>query len=227
MRAQCEECSSYFEYEPIIFQDQQIFHQKYCDACGEKLTKQAEESDRLQRESMARNRFYSMIPPIYRETQKSRLSGILSDVLQSFEKNDRGLGIIGGSGKGKTRIGILCLEKIHKAGHSTFFISATDFALNCANQFADNPAISSQAEEILRRCKVCDLLMLDDLGKNRMTDRVESELYDLLEHRTSQKLPMIWTSNSDQHGLGKMLSEDRSVAILRRLWTEFNQIVKV
>jgi DNA replication protein DnaC len=114
---------------------------------------------------------------------------------------------------------------MHDDGHTTFYISATDLALNSANQFADNPATKSIAVSILTMCRSAEVLLLDDLGKGRMTDRAESELYDLLEYRTSRRLPTIWTSNSDAEGLHGMFSQDRATAILRRL-KEFSQIVK-
>ena len=68
--------------------------------------------------------------------------------------------------------------------------------------------------------------MIDDLGKGKMTDRAEAELYDLLEFRSSHKLPIIWTSNSDARGLLSMFSADRGDAIIRRL-AEFSNIIKL
>jgi DNA replication protein DnaC len=135
------------------------------------------------------------------------------------------MGMIGTSGKGKTRASVLLLERMHDEGRTTFFISATDLALNSANQFADNPATKEIAKSILTMCRSAEVLVLDDLGKGRMTDRSESELYDLLEYRTSRKMPTIWTSNSDARGLIAMFSKDRGDAIIRRL-AEFSTIVK-
>ena len=141
--------------------------------------------------------------------------------------NPVGLGFIGGSGKGKTRAAVLLLKRMEEEGYNTFFLSGTDLALNSANQFADNPTIKTIALSILACCRKADVLMLDDLGKNKMTDRSESELYDLLEYRTSRRLPTIWTSNSAGKDLRSMFSQDRGEAIIRRLGSEFSTIVKL
>jgi NitT/TauT family transport system ATP-binding protein len=68
------------------------------------------------------------------------------------------------------------------------------------------------------------VLLLDDLGKQKMTERAELELFDLLEHRSSHELPIIWTANAAKGDLRKMLSSDRGEPILRRL-SEFTKII--
>jgi hypothetical protein len=57
-----------------------------------------------------------------------------------------------------------------------------------------------------------------------MTERSELELFDLLEHRSSHELPIIWTANAAKGDLRKMLSSDRGEPILRRL-SEFTNII--
>jgi DNA replication protein DnaC len=68
------------------------------------------------------------------------------------------------------------------------------------------------------------ILLIDDIGKGKMTDRAEMELFDLLETRTSHKLPTIWTANAKGDDLLRMMSEDRGEPIIRRL-SEFSEIV--
>jgi hypothetical protein len=58
-----------------------------------------------------------------------------------------------------------------------------------------------------------------------MTERAELELFDLLEHRSSHELPIIWTANAERGALKQMLSPDRGEPILRRL-SEFTKIIK-
>jgi DNA replication protein DnaC len=69
------------------------------------------------------------------------------------------------------------------------------------------------------------VLLLDDLGKAKMTERSELELFDLLEHRSSHALPIFWTANAEKGALKQMLSPDRGEPILRRL-SEFTKIIK-
>jgi DNA replication protein DnaC len=58
-----------------------------------------------------------------------------------------------------------------------------------------------------------------------MTERGETELYDVLEHRTTNLKPTIITTNASGEQLKKMLSDDRRQPILRRI-ADFSQIIK-
>ena len=69
----------------------------------------------------------------------------------------------------------------------------------------------------LKRAKTSDITILDDLGKGRLTDRGESALYELLEYRYANQLPVFWTCNSSAKELLQKLSQDRGLAIIRRL----------
>ena len=68
-------------------------------------------------------------------------------------------------------------------------------------------------------------MLIDDLGKQKMTERAEVELYDVLEHRTNNLKPTIITTNATYLQLTKMLSEDRGQPIIRRI-RDFSTIVK-
>jgi hypothetical protein len=223
----CEDCDQTFESEPVQFGGKTIFEPRKCDACVEKAVNDQTQDALSRREKVCIQRFQMMIPPIYHESDITRLPEALVMATEMWSMNPKGIGFIGKSGKGKTRAAVMLLKRMHHEDHNVFFISATDLALNSANQFADNPATKQIAKAILAQCKSADLLLLDDIGKGRMTDRAESELYDLLEYRTSRRLPTIWTSNSDGKQLREMFSADRGEAIIRRLASEFSTIVKL
>jgi len=223
----CEDCNETFESEPIQFGGKTIFEPRKCDPCVEKAVNDQKQDAISRAEKVSIQRFQMMIPPIYHESDILRIPAPLVMATEMWSMNPKGIGFIGGSGKGKTRAAVMLLKRMHDEDHNVFFISSTDLALNSANQFADNPSTKEIAKAILHQSKFCDLLLLDDLGKNRMTDRAESELYDLLEYRTSRRLPTIWTSNSDGKQLREMFSADRGEAIIRRLGSEFSTIVKL
>lgn len=221
----CEVCNCEFSFEPIVWGNKSLFQPTQCDPCALKALADQSERVYINAKKASRNRFRQMIPPIYLDTLPERLSRLLTQHSEMWDYNPMGIGFVGMSGKGKTRAAVLLLERLHDEGKTTFFISATDLALNSANQFADSPATKDIAKSILTMCRSAQVLVLDDLGKGRMTDRAESELYDLLEYRTSRKFPTIWTSNSTAAGLHPMFSQDRADAIIRRL-VEFSTIVK-
>jgi DNA replication protein DnaC len=194
-----------------------------CDECYEKELTHRNEEER--QESIKRHmaRFKESVPPIYHETDKSRLDAATGAAIDAWEYNPIGIGIIGKSGKGKTRFAVELLKRMTLAGKRTMFLPATEFANACSDQFSNDNRVSNRAEDLLHLSKSCELLLFDDLGKNRMTDRAESSLYELLETRTSHRRPTVWTSNSNGDGLFKMFSQDRADPILRRL-IEFSKI---
>jgi DNA replication protein DnaC len=67
---------------------------------------------------------------------------------------------------------------------------------------------------------------LDDLGKGRMSPTAEELLFDIIDHRTERKKPILWTSNCTDQQLHSMLSVDRADAILRRL-SEFTKVISL
>ena len=223
----CSECSQEFHHEPVIFQSKEVFRPVHCDPCNERIVANRErlQADAEKREWM--KRFELMVPPAYLDTDPSKLSAGLRQVISGYDGSGRGIGLVGPAGSGKTRAAVLMLRQCQEAGKNTFFLASTDFARMSSAQFADNPALRDIAQSSIRLCKFAEVLLLDDVGKARFTDRVESDFYDLLEWRTSRKLPTLWTSNSDAAGLMEMFSKDRAEAIVRRLGTEFSTIVKL
>jgi len=77
-----------------------------------------------------------------------------------------------------------------------------------------------EAEKIVRELKECDLLILDDFGKEKITDRGGEALFRVLDSRyVSGKRTWI-TSNFNGNELSEKIGE-RGDAILRRLREKF------
>jgi DNA replication protein DnaC len=70
------------------------------------------------------------------------------------------------------------------------------------------------------------VLFIDELGKEKMTDRVESEFMWVLDQRCSWKRPMFITTNLMGEQFKQIWSRDRASAILGR-FKEFFQWVSV
>lgn len=210
----CRECGSIFSFEPLEMNGKRLFEPDYCDECAEILSTKQTKQEQRRAEDASRASFWDAIPPIYRETDLKRITGKLKSILGNWDGGNAG--IIGPSGEGKTRTAVLLLEKVH-ARKTTLFLSSSNFGRIVASQWSDNAPRRSATEFIISRAYSVDVLLLDDIGKGRMTDRAEAELHDLLEHRTSFKKVTIWTANSNARQLHAMFTADRADAILRRL----------
>jgi DNA replication protein DnaC len=225
---QCQNCGDRFDFEPFEINGRRVFEPSYCDQCAETLSQQAEHDAVSRAKDAAKNRFWSEIPPIYRNSDFRAFSPNLQKIISEYHPTttNMGVGIVGASGERKTRAAVLLLEKAANQGpaSTSMFLPSSEFNRIIADQFSDDQKRKSKAEEALDRAYGCCFLLLDDLGKGRMTDRAEAELYNLLESRTAWAKPIIWTSNSNARQLHGMFTPDRADAILRRL-TEFSTIV--
>lgn len=193
----------------------------YCADCGEALDAAREEQERLDALAARCRDFWDGIPPLYRQTDKTRLAPPLRSAIESYEYGPMGVGFIGMAGAGKTRAAVLILADLMERGMSTLYLPATELSAAAAGAFSGDPKEKERCREILRKSRKVKALLIDDLGKGRLTERAESELYDILETRTSHELPTIWTSNSNAQGLRSMFSQDRADALIRRLGKEF------
>ena len=221
----CGECGQPFEWEQLYFPDGRAFHlsQGICDPCSESHQQRDPDSET----STRRASFRATLPKAFRDTDRTRLPRSLVQAVEDYRFSSIGLGFVGASGAGKTRVMLLLLERLAASGKSCEWITSTDLAYLSADQFSDHPQDKHQAKETLRRLRRSQVMFIDDLGKSRMTDRVETELFDILDCRTREGLPTFWTSNSGGQDLLAMLSADRGEALLRRIGKEFSTIVRV
>ena len=197
-----------------------------CDECDLKRIEKLKQEQAAEEQERRQEAFNTICPPLYRESDPKRIPAAFLRECEAWEFSPKGLGFVGPAGTCKTRAAWMLLKRLHFSGVRVYGITATGFAKACADQWHDDPQAKALAEDTLTRCRRTKVLLLDDLGKNKMTERAELELFDLLEHRTSHELPVIWTANAGREALKQMLSSDRGEPILRRL-AEFTKIINV
>ncbi len=225
IQRKCAKCETILEREPLMLFGREWFPFWICDDCEIRAQAEVARNHYVAAEQQQSSAWLRLCPPLYQDTDLTRLPDELRTVIANWSYGPRGLGIFGTVGKGKTRACFKILERCHDSGFSCHALTATRFAMASADQYADDSARRSRAREALEKCSDVDLLFLDDLGKNKFTERVELDLFDVLEHRTSHLRPTLWTANATGVALTAMLSPDRGAPIMRRL-VEFSEIVK-
>lgn len=216
-------CGAIIRYTPLLINSRECFKPTICELCS---ARQSEEIERNRAEMAARMResdWNEICPPLYQGTDLARLPTHYRNIVDRWKMGPIAPAFIGDAGQGKTRASFEILRRKHFDGVRVFAISARRFAWAASRQFDNDVATKAEAREIISNCRGVRLLLFDDIGKERMTDTVEGELYDLLEHRTSNLLPTIWTANASGEELLSMFSKDRGEPILRRL-AEFSEI---
>jgi DNA replication protein DnaC len=123
--------------------------------------------------------------------------------------------MLGDTGKGKTRVSWTLLRRILvEDGRDIKFnwFDAVQFGHDLATHYKQD-----NAEEWLQRMAKRPLLFFDDLGKLKMTERAEVELFGLIERRCANELPVIVTTNDTGDSLASRMTDNRGPALIRRL----------
>ena len=153
---------------------------------------------------------WSLICPAgYRNTDAARLNQPMLAKVKGWKFGSKGLGLLGPSAGGKSRMMYCLLKREHDAGRSIVACTGTEFALKMAD--------IDRRVEFLHDCTEAKILFLDDIDKAKFTERVESDLMHVIESRTSRLKPIMFAVNASGSDLEAMLSENRGEPIVRRL----------
>lgn len=141
---------------------------------------------------------------------------------ENFERHvveGGGLYIEGTFGTGKTHLAAAIALYLIEQERRVIFKTADDLFRDIKETFDKD---DGSEQKILARYKECDLLIVDDLGKEQATDWTTAQLYAILNDRYENQRPVIITTNFNENGLIAMESprnvgEHRIRAILSRL----------
>ena len=132
------------------------------------------------------------MPSLFADTDTSRL-GELQMVAEHYLPSGKGLLIHGSTRKGKTRTAWFIANRLWNENCYKYkYLFLTMFELEA--RIAASWGNSSWDKTMLHMTNV-PLLFLDDLGKEKMTDRMASCLFALIDQRTMHKRPTIITTN--------------------------------
>ena len=199
----------------------------YCAGCvelvDEKMRELAGNRDAAAAAAVLRTSWQAIRPALYADTDLRRIHPAAVDAARSWKFGSMGMILAGNTGAGKTRLLYWMLEHFHMAGRSVVILSAKAFEHAISRRSGDS---MRELDAYIRGLIRCDILALDDLGKERATERVESELFHVIETRTGNLSPFFATTQFSDEELAGHYSPDVGSAIIRRL-KEFCQPVAV
>jgi DNA replication protein DnaC len=108
----------------------------------------------------------------------------------------RGIWFMGGTGTGKTTLGMLIAKEALAAG-KTVGIYFTPKLLTRIRQTYQEAENEDAYGQFFNRVTSVDLLYIDDLGSERHTDWVVEQLYAVINERYENQRPLIVTSNAE------------------------------
>jgi DNA replication protein DnaC len=140
-------------------------------------------------------------------------------------KDGRGIGLVGPRGIGKRRLILSLAKELFLGAVRIALTTAIDFEkLTSFDQF-DN-ALRATARTRINEIQSAPVLILADLGTERVTERGQTELYGLLEHRAVRLLPILWTSPFSKAQLAARYSKERAPLLIGRL-EQCSEVIRV
>ncbi len=223
----CIECLADFTYTPMLLEGVEIFSRSRCPKCQ---LAACDRHEAQQREAAAKETeaaWHAICPPIYRDTDPARINAQCVGAAVKWEIYEtRGLGLLGSTGIGKTRALFMALRRAFTGGQRCRAVSHNAFTRTVQTAFAGEGREREDAKALLDAYQRCAVLLLDDLGKPPPTERADAELEELVEVRTCNLKPILWSANGSAGWLIKRMGTDRGEPLVRRL-SEFCEIITI
>jgi hypothetical protein len=208
-----------------------------CGECADRRWNLEQDRKKAKANTVRNADWLAICPRIYRDTDWSRreLSPEIVKLASAWKIGSpkHSLALHGPTGKGKTRAAFAILHRYHAAGWTVYAMHAGDAwdngkrvqGLSSAArlQYADEQEVGEAAVAALRRARDCDILLLDDVGKERagangiLSEAVSEAFFGLIEFRLANVLPTIWTCNMSAAALMQRFGPDRGQPLMRRL----------
>ena len=165
--------------------------------------------ERAQIPSLYRNASFDhfVIPGNENPTARRELTTVLLAVKQfvrSFPNEKRpGLLLIGETGCGKTHLAVAALREIIAKGFEGLFCNYQNLLNNIKAGY--DAASNSSNREAYQTALDSEVLLLDDLGANRITDWVEDTINSIITYRCDNRRPLLATTNMPDPDAGSVM----------------------
>lgn len=196
MKYECNKCN-----------DQGYINGKMCSCLRNALvTKQLEASGVGQ--LISGQSFENFSLDYYPENEQAHMSLLVNDLVKyanNFSTDSSNLLFVGGTGLGKTHLSTAIAKTVIENGYYVIYETATNVFSDFENdRFRDR---YSNEQPVATKYMECDLLIVDDLGTEVVTNFTISCLYNLINTRLNKKLPIILSTNLSSKELMKLYNE--------------------
>ena len=117
---------------------------------------------------------------------------VCREFAENFDGTGKGILMVGNTGLGKTHLSLGIANVIIPRGFCVLYSSVNELIRKInKEQFDDKEG------DTLALAKDCDLLILDDLGVEKVTDWSSSLLYEIINTRQNRCVPIIASTNLD------------------------------
>lgn len=156
----------------------------------------------------------------------NNLKNYSKKLVNGIEK--KGLILVGNNGVGKTHLACSIANKLIENGTSVIYGTLINLLAELRNSYYIDNNISEM--EIIKLYENVDLLIIDDLGKEKPSAWGLEKLFTIINSRYENNLPVIITTNYNQNSLVERLSLNGEIetakSIISRLY-EMCYLVKI
>lgn len=156
----------------------------------------------------------------------NNLKNYSEKLLKGIEK--KGLILVGNNGIGKTHLACSIANKLIENGTPVIYGTLINLLAELRNSYDTDNNISEM--EIIKLYENVDLLIIDDLGKEKPSEWGLEKLFTIINGRYENNLPVIITTNYNQNSLLERLSLNGEIetakSIISRLY-EMCYLVKI
>lgn len=156
----------------------------------------------------------------------NNLKNYSEKLVKGIEK--KGLILVGNNGVGKTHLACSIANKLIENGTPVIYGTLINLLAELRNSYDTYNNISEM--EIIKLYENVDLLIIDDLGKEKPSEWGLEKLFTIINSRYENNLPVIITTNYNQNSLLERLSLNGEIetakSIISRLY-EMCYLVKI
>lgn len=251
----CKYCGKTLYYECVVLMGQAMIWNlekprcdcekavafwKGWDAKQEKIKKEKElaEEQELRKQKIEsilgksgiKKRYLSRTIDSFSVTAENKKSfEVATDYIKNFREyftQGKGLYLEGPRGTGKTHLAIAIALAIINTGVPVICKTSIDILGDIKRCYERNSEVTE--EEVLEAYKTVDLLIIDDLGKEQVTEWSVPVLYSILNERYEALLPTIITTNYNTTALAEKLSAkgdtETAAAIISRFVESYKRV---
>tara|TARA_B110001469_G_scaffold47742_1_gene46709 strand:+ start:392 stop:1096 length:705 start_codon:yes stop_codon:yes gene_type:complete len=192
--------------------------QKCRDESDRKLAEERDKQERDARRLRYEKFFNELCPKTMQQFDRDRFPSDLEtyDAIMSASLTERGITVNGITGAGKSRTMWQLAKRLIAQDHRHIEI-LEDRRFGRMIECSYDKGMGGH-DQLIRQFQNCDVLMIDDLGKAKMTGRIESDLFDIIDHRYAEgKLMVITTQFTGGTLLRRFICKETGAAIVRRI----------
>lgn len=144
-----------------------------------------------------------------------------TDCWEKYKEDGTGLIFIGRYGTGKTHLAFAIANSLLIQGIPVIYETFINLMEKLKESYNNN---NLDYYEIIKLYCECDLLIIDDLGKERLSEWVLEKLFQIVNTRYENMLPIIITTNYTEQELIKRLSIGNDGKTAESLVSRLNEI---